>query len=233
MDKFLLNTTILKLVQITKNNYFDELITIAKTDSNFRDSILELVLVLDVMNCPEFHTKPKHNKFDMDFCESLNEDELIALIKTFTILDESIDEFSFKEQSPVKWLTLLLDKFKIDEDKMNNLCDWIFKNRKNPHIIPDHLANRDVKSLREHRLQEQLVLLRRQKYAIENNIKGIENQLKNPHKVTEDLIDAIKRKDINSINRLIEKGAELYLTDEHGVTLRQRVNDLFREKYKE
>lgn len=215
----LIETTIHKLVAFVKEGYFEELIKLTKEDSDFRDSIIELEKLVNVNYA--FTTK----SFNLDFCLSLKDYEIEALIKTFTILDGAIESLTFGSESPV--LSLLARIQDLDYKNYEELVDWIFKNRTNVDILPNGWQQySEVKSLREYRLHEELRKLEGELFRIQNNIKGIKKQLKNPNKATQDLIDAIKRKDIRALDKLIDKGAELYIRGDDGRTLKQQVDEL-------
>lgn len=215
----LLETTIYKLVSITNNGYFNELVELVKVDSNFKDSIVELEKIINVNYA--FTTK----SFNEDFFLSLKDIELDSLIKTFTILEGSIEELTFNSKTPVPTLFLRLND--LNYDGYDGLVDWVFKNRTSIHMIPsgwDHIEN--IKSLREYKLHSELKRLQGELLRIENNITGIKKQIEDPSKATDDLLDAISRGDIKSLDKLASKGAELYLIDSNGKTLKEKIEDL-------
>jgi len=223
----LLETTILKLVSIVKQRFYNEILKIIATDNVFRESLLEIEKLVNVKYA--FTTET----FSEDYFFSLNEFELDALIRTFTLLDGVLEEFSYGIESVVPQLFYRLRE--LDYKNYEELADWVFKNRKNINIgAPDlgaKAAFNDARSLREYRLLSKLINLKSQIFSIQNNIKGIENQLKNPNKVTDDLIDAMRRNDSATFDKLVEKGAELYLVDEDGVSIGEKLENLKNEIY--
>ena len=215
----LLETTIHKLVSITNKGYFKELVELVKVDSNFKDSIVELEKLINVNYA--FTTK----SFNEEFFLSLKDMELDSLIKTFTVLEGNIEELTFNSETPVPTLFLRLND--LNYDGYDGLVDWVFKNRTSIHMIPsgwDHIEN--IKSLREYKLHSELKRLQGELLRIENNITGIKKQIENPSKATDDLLDAISRGDIKSLDKLASKGAELYLIDSNGKTLKEQIEDL-------
>jgi len=217
----LIETTIHKLVAIIKEGYYKELIELVKDDASFCSAIVEIEKMVNVDYA--FTTK----SFDLDFCLSLKDYEVEALVKAFTILDGATESLTYGSKSPIRSLLARIQD--LNYVNYEELIDWVFKNRTNIHILPNGWNQYgDVKSLREYRLHEELRLLEGELFRVQNNIKSIKNQLENPNKPTLDLIDAIKRKDINALDKLIYKGAELYLRGDDGKTLKERVDELKR-----
>jgi len=215
----LLETAIHKLVAITNNGYLGELVELVKVDSNFRDSIIELEKLINVHYA--FTTK----SFNKDFLFSLKDIELDSLVKTFTLLEGNIEELTFNNRTPVPPLFSRLSD--LDYDGFDGLVDWVFKNRTSIHMIPngwDHFEN--IKSLREYKLHSELKRLKNELLRTQNNIRSIEKQIENPFKATNDLIDAISRGDVKSLDKLVSKGAEVYLIGSNGKTLKELIEDL-------
>lgn len=215
MNTHLLKTAIDQVVAMVEENSYRELILLANTENNFRDSLLEVEKLVNWV---------RGDTFNQEFLFSLSQNKLSALIRAFTALDGVIDKFTFGTETPVPCLFHKLSDD--DYQHFDELVDWVFKNRKNKHILPFGMEAFDASSLIEYKLLCRLKKLKSEELIIQNNIKSIHNQLKNPHKATYDLLDAINRKDINAFGRLIEKGAETYYRDADGKTLAEKIKRL-------
>jgi len=198
----LLYTTLAKLETIVKEGCYDELIELVKTDDNFRKSLLKIE---SLVNWKYAHTTRSFNK---EFLFSLKAYELVALIRTFTALDGTIDQFTFGSVTPVQNLFYRLNDFSYD--KKEELLDWIFRNRKNNHILPFGWdPHRNVKSLFEYRLVDQAQEAKGYAERQQNNLRSIQKRIDNKTKNTDNLKDAIRRKDWNSFDGLIRQGADI------------------------
>ena len=194
--KLLLNTALAKLVAIVKEGYYDELIELIKTDANFRESLLEIEKLVNWKYAYTTHS------FDEEFLFSLKDYELVALIRAFTALDGAIDKFTFGSDTPVQCLFHRLEDFSYDRNE--ELLDWIFRNRKNNYILPFGWdSQREVKSLFEYRLVDQAQQAKGYAERQKNNLRSIEKRIANRNKNTDNLKDAIRRKDLKSFDSLI------------------------------
>ena len=194
--KLLLNTALAKLVAIVKEGYYDELIELVKTDANFRESLLEIEKLVNWKYAYTTHS------FDEEFLFSLKDYELVALIRAFTALDGAIDKFTFGSDTPVQCLFHRLEDFSYDRNE--ELLDWIFRNRKNNYILPFGWdSQREVKSLFEYRLVDQAQQAKGYAERQKNNLRSIEKRIANRNKNTDNLKDAIRRKDLKSFDSLI------------------------------
>ena len=87
-------------------------------------------------------------------------------------------------------------------------------------------SQREVKSLFEYRLVDQAQQAKGYAERQQNNLRSIQKKLDNPNKATDDLKDAIKRRDFPSFNRLIIKGADLFAKYDDGKTLAEKLNEI-------
>jgi hypothetical protein len=214
--KLLLNTALAKLVAIVKEGYYEELIELVKTDANFRESLLEIEKLVNWKYAYTTHS------FDEEFLFSLKDYELVVLIRAFTALDGAIDKFTFGSDTPVQCLFHRLEDF--GYDKNEELIDWIFRNRKNNYILPFGWdSQREVKSLFEYRLVDQVQQAKRYAERQQNNLRSIQKRVENKDRNTDSLRNAIKRKDWKSFDSLIKKGADLYAPDGDGGTLAEKI----------
>jgi len=225
MNKLLLETALHKLVDIAYKGYFDELIELLKIDSIFCDSLIQIENLINWV---------RRDSFDQEFLFSLHQDELVTLIKVFTKLDGAVDKFTFGTNTPVPCLLYRLSDLNCEKSKYDEIVDWIFKNRTNKSIFPFGWdAFDDAKSLNEYITLAELKKLKNEEYRIKNNIRGVENRLKDLDKVTSDLIDAIKRRDVGSFDKLIHKGADIYHILEDGQSIYDKIRLVKTEKSKD
>ena len=217
--KPLLNIAIAKLVGIVKEDFYKDLIELVKNDSNFRDALLEIEKLVNWRNA--YTTKT----FDEEFLFSLSDFELDALIRSFTLLDGAIDKFNFGTDTPVPCLFNRLSD--LSYSNFYELADWVLQNRTNKYALPFTWdSERDVKSLAEYEMIDELQRQKGIREREQNHQRYLEKKLANPNKSTNDLIDAIKRKDSASFNKLIRKGADLNARYEDGKTLAEKLKEL-------
>jgi len=215
----LLNTAIAKLVAIAKEGYYDELIELIKVDSNFRDTLLDIEKQI---NWNYAHTT---GSFSKELLFLINDFELDALIRAFTVLDGTIDKFTFGSVTPVPCLFHRLSELKYL--KFDELVDWVLKNRTNKHLLPFAWNEQnEAKSLAEYWLLQERKKLKGEAERIQNNLRSVQKKLDNPNKATDDLKDAIKRRDFLSFNKLISKGADLFAKYDDGKTLAEKVKEI-------
>ena len=225
MKTYLLYTALAKLEAIVKDGYYDELIELVKTDDNFRKSLLKIE---SLVNWNYAHTTRSFNK---EFLFSLKANELDALIRAFTALDGAADQFTFGGSTPVQCLFHRLDDFSYD--KKEELLDWIFRNRKNNNILPFGWdPKRNVKSLFEYILVDQAQEAKGYAERQQNNLRSIQKRIDNKPKNTDNLKDAIRRKDLNSFDGLIRQGADINELDDDGKTLSEKIEEVKREVIK-
>ena len=218
-DVLLVNTAIAKLVAITEEGYYDELIALIKIDSNFRDTLLEIEKQIN------WNYAYTTGSFNEKFLFLLNDFELDALIRAFTVLDGTVDKFTFGAVTPVPCLFHRLSE--IQYSKFNELTDWVLKNRTNLHLLPfGWNEQNEAKSLREYLLLEEHKRLKGEAERVQNNLRSVQKKLANPNKATDDLKDAIKRKDWQSFNKLISNGADIYAKYEDSKTLAEKIKEI-------
>jgi len=158
-DVRLVNTVLAKLVAIVKEGYYDELISLVKNDDDFKATLIALEKVI---NWNYIFTT---NTFNEEFLNLINDFELDALIRVFTVLDGKDDQFTFGSLTPVSSLLSRLSN-NFTYNGYDELLVWVFKNRTNPFILPAkilQLSNEaiEIKTLelfKQYSLYEQLKL---------------------------------------------------------------------------
>ena len=158
-DVRLVNTVLAKLVAIVKEGYYDELISLVNNDDDFKATLIALEKLI---NWNYIFTT---NTFNEEFLNLINDFELDALIRVFTVLDGKDDQFTFGSLTPVSsLLSRLSNNFTYND--YDELLVWVFKNRTNPFILPAkifHSSNEaiEIKTLelfKQYSLYEQLKL---------------------------------------------------------------------------
>lgn len=223
MTIYLLNTALAKLVAIVKEGYYDELIELVKTDANFRESLLEIDKLVNVGYAHSTRS------FNEEFLFSLKDYELVALIRSFTALDGAVNKFTFEAKTPVP--SLLGRLRDLNYENFDELVDWLYKKRSNKFILGDWGKKDEAKSLKEYLLLKDKDRLLAEIYRLQNNLKSIDNKINNPDIATNNLKDAIKRKDWRSFDALIKQGADIN-TFYYGNTLSKKIEEVKREAIK-
>lgn len=211
--------TINKLTALVSNESYEELFQFINIDEDAKKSLLEIDKLVNVNYA---HTT---KSFSEEFFLALNETEIVTLIRVFTLLDGRINELTFDTQTPIPMLFHRLKD--LNYSYFNELLEWVFKNRTNKHIFPFGWDRYDeAKSLKEYYLFVEKAKLKSEIYRLQNNVRSIEKKLLNPNKVTNDLKDAIKRNDVRSLDALIRKGADIYIKDDDGRALKEKVDEI-------
>lgn len=144
---------------------------------------------------------------DWSKVDSLCDKDIIALIKTFTILGKG-GSVSF-----VIWLYRLLEKRTINN--LEEVANWVLANTKNKYE-PFGTNNYGAKSIDEYAL-----LLKSEWNRKEATYKRIEDEQlaskeRKKEDATEKLSKAVRRKDIKAIQALLAKGANIHYLDKNG-----------------
>ena len=217
----LLESTIYLLVAIDKNGFYSELLEKVKTDKKLSDSIKTLS---DKVN------RNNKGQFDKDYLEALRDEELVALVRILTKLDGQYSKLTLGSVSSVPCLieTLKLRNY----SEYESIVDWVFKNRTNDYLPFGSLYLSQAKSLKDYKLNIEQDRLKREQIKLEAEIRRIDKQKEYYPKATQDLRNAIRRKDWMAFDALIRKGAEIYTFDEDGKTLAEKMADVKRAEIK-
>ena len=108
----------------------------------------------------------------------------------------------------------------------------MFKNRTNDYLPFGSLYLSQAKSLKDYKLNIEQDRLKREQIKLEAEIRRIDKQKEYYPKATQDLRNAIRRKDWMAFDALIRKGAEIYTFDEDGKTLAEKMADVKRAEIK-
>jgi len=210
----LLNAALRKVVAIDKNGSYSELVGEIQTDKEIAASIHALSHLVNRNSA----------KFDQKYLQSLNVEELLALIRTLTLLDGKIRELSLGSATPVP--TLIRELESCNYKYYESIVDWVFKNRTNPYLPFGALFGAEAKSLKEYQILTLEKKLRQQQTELDAEFIKLEKLKKEYPKATADLRNAIRRNDHMAFYGLIIKGAELYALDTDGKTLAEKIEEI-------
>jgi hypothetical protein len=210
----LLNAVLRKVVAIDKNASFSELVEEIQTDKELAASIHALSHLVNRNSA----------KFDQKYMQSLNVEELLALIRTLTLLDGKIRELSLGSAAPVP--TLISELESRNYKYYESIVDWVFKNRTNTYLPFGALFGAEAKSLKEYQILTLEKELRQQQIELDAEFLKLEKLKKEYPKATADLRNAIRRNDCMAFDGLISKGAELYVLDSDGKTLAEKIVEI-------
>jgi len=216
----LLESTIYLLVAIDKNGFYSELVEKIKTDKKLGISIVSLS---DKVNRNSVN-------FNKEYLDSLRDEEIVALVRVLTKLDGVFSKLTLGSVSSVPSLIEILQERNYKE--YESIVDWVFKNRTNDYLPFGSLYLSQSKSLKDYKLNIEQDRLKRERIKLEAEIRRIDKQKKYYPKATQDLRNAIRRKDWIAFDALIRKGAEIYTLDDDGKTLAEKMSDVKRAKIK-
>jgi hypothetical protein len=210
----LLNAALRKVEAIDKNASYNELVEEIQTDKELAASIHALSQLVNRNSA----------KFDQKYLQSLNVEELLALIRTLTLLDGKIRELSLGSAAPVT--TLIRELESRNYKYYESIVDWVFKNRTNPYVPFGALFGGEAKSLKEYQILTLEKQLRLQQTELDAEFIKLEKLKKEYPKATADLRNAIRRNDCMAFDGLVSKGAELYALDADGKTLAEKIEEM-------
>jgi len=216
----LLESTIYLLLSIDKNGFYSELVEKIKTDKKIGNSI---VSISDKVN-------RNSSNFNNEYLDSLRDEEIVALVRVLTKLDGEISNLTLGSVSSVPYLIETLHERNYNE--YESVVDWIFKNKTNDYLPFGSLYLSHSKSLKDYRLNIEEDRLKKEQLKLEAEIRRIEKQKDYYPKATQDLRNAIRRKDWMAFDALVRKGAEIYTLDDDGKTLAEKMSDVKRAEIK-
>jgi hypothetical protein len=150
--------------------------------------------------------------------ETLNTEDLVALIKCLTIAEQALEGWGAGSVSPVIWLFRKLES--IDSNFAETVADWVLANTENDYL-PFGTMNLGAKSLIEYHRKKQLNLERvKASYKAEAHRQNSARQRK-AQEATQALIGAVGRGDVKAVKALIAKGADANVKDSEGVSVRE------------
>jgi hypothetical protein len=216
----LLESTIYLLVAIDKNGFYSELVEKIKTDKKLGNSIAS---ISDKVN-------RNSSNFNKEYIDSLRDEEIVALIRVLTKLDGELSKLTLGSVSSVPYLIETLQERNYNE--YESVVDWVFKNKTNDYLPFGSLYLSHSKSLKDYRLNIEEDRLKKEQIKLEAEIRRVEKQKEYYPKATQDLRNAIRRKDWMAFDALVRKGAEIYTLDDDGKTLAEKMSDVKRAEIK-
>ena len=210
------------LIEITENSSPSKILQNLKSDSKL---IEELVAIEQLCNVKRVGTT-----FSDSFWESLQEKQLIALIKAYTITDGNIEKLSYGPLTPVNSLFAALRQNKYALYDL--LVDWVIKNRSNLYQIPDDFTlKEEASSLIQYKLLIEVNEIQKQITKLNNQALHFKKKIINHAKYTVNLRLAIARKNLSEIERWINRGADINFVCEDGESLSTKISNLKVEQY--
>jgi hypothetical protein len=150
--------------------------------------------------------------------ESLNTEDVVALIKCLTIAERIFDDWKAGSGSPVVWLYKRLTN--LAPNITETVAEWVLSNTEN-HYLPFGTTNRGAKSLAEYdRLKQSASERAKARYEAEVQRQESARQRK-AQEATHALIGAVRRGDVKAVKALIAKGADANVKDSEGVSIRE------------
>jgi hypothetical protein len=154
----------------------------------------------------------------LSLAESLNTEDLVALIKCLTKAERSLEDWMAGSVSPVIWLFRRLAN--LDPKYANTIADWILANTENDYL-PFGTRNLGAKSLSEYDHLEQLASERvKERHKAEAQRQESARQRK-AQEATHALFSAVKRGDVKAVKALIAKGADTNVKDSKGISIEE------------
>jgi len=210
------------LIEVTEYSSPSKILENIKNDSE----LIEKLLVIERL-C---NVKRATTTFSDALWRSLQEKQLIALIKAFTIADGYIEKLSYGQLTPVNSLFAALRK--IQYSHYDILVDWVIKNRNNLYQIPDEYKLKiKATSLIQYQIYVEANELKKQIAKLNNQILHFNKKIQNHESYTSNLGLAIYRKNLTEIERLIKRGADVNFICEDGENLSSKISNLKVELY--
>ena len=150
-----------------------------------------------------------------DVASSLDAEQLVALIKTLTVLEQRLPNFRAGSVSPVIWLFRKLSE-RSSED-LTPVIDWVLAHTENPYL-PFGTNNLSAKSLAELRALSARAAERAaaRRSAEENH--QIEAKTRKASEATHKLFGALRRRDEKAVAALLSQGADIHAANDQGQT---------------
>ena len=210
------------LIEITEYSSPSRIWENLKNDSEL---IEKLVVIERLCN-----VKRAGTTFSDSFWRSLQEKQLVALIKAFTITDGNIEKLSYGSLTPVNSLFAALRKSQYSFYDI--LVDWVIKHRNNLYQIPDEYTLKvKAASLIQYKTFVESNELKKQIAKLNNQILYFNKKIQNHESYTSNLRLAIVRKNLTEIERLIKRGADINFVCEDGESLSSKISNLKVELY--
>jgi len=210
------------LIEVTEYSSPSKILENIKNDSELIEKLLAIERLCNV--------KRATTTFSDALWRSLQEKQLIALIKAFTIADGNIEKLSYGQLTPVNSLFAALRK--IQYSHYDILVDWVIKNRNNLYQIPDEYKLKiKATSLIQYQIYVEANELKKQIAKLNNQILHFNKKIQNHESYTSNLGLAIYRKNLTEIERLIKRGADVNFICEDGENLSSKISNLKVELY--
>ncbi|MHB0924733.1 MAG: ankyrin repeat domain-containing protein [Bellilinea sp.] len=152
----------------------------------------------------------------LSVAETLSKEEIVALIKCFTIAERVYDVWKAGSVSPVIWLFKKLSS--LDLVTSNDIANWVLAHTENEYL-PFGTLNLGAKSLVEY---TQFKKLDSERKNARHETEMQRQELTRKHKaqkLTSALFGAVNRGDIQAVKALIQKGADISATDSKGISV--------------
>jgi hypothetical protein len=149
-----------------------------------------------------------------EVADSLDDAQIVACIRTLTII-ECLPNFSAGSVSPVIWLFHKLTER--SRDNLTHVIDWVLSHTNNPYL-PFGSDNLGAKSLAELSVLSARVAERAKARQADQVGHQIEAKERKATEATRRLFGALRRRDETAIVALLSRGADIYATNEQGLT---------------
>lgn len=169
--------------------------------------------------------KVNHNaQLDQQFLKSISDTEVVALTRFLTLIDGARHGVFYGSAPPVP--TLLSELMRRNYKQYDALIDWIFRNKSSRFLPFGSQFGHTARSLMEYRLleEEQRIKLERRKLDLQQ--VRVDLRRSGCLKATHDLKNAIRRKDLKAFPRLVDRGADIFSTDDDGKTLMAKMDEV-------
>lgn len=169
--------------------------------------------------------KVSHNaQLDLQFLKSMSDTEVVALVRFLTLIDGARHGMFFGSAPAVP--TLLSELMRRNYKQYDALIDWIFRKKSSRFLPFGNQFGHTARSLMEYRLlkEEQRIKLERRNL----DLRQLKVDLRRSGclKATHDLKNAIRRKDWKAFPRLVDRGADIFATDDDGKTLMEKMDEV-------
>ena len=163
-------------------------------------------------------------RLDEHFLQTMSDAEVVALARFLTLIDGVPRGIFFGSVPAVP--TLLGELKKRKYQCYEEVIDWIFRTRMSPWLPFGNQFGGAARTLLEYRQMEEARRIRLERRGLDEQLAKVERQRSGCAKATHDLQNAIRRKDLKSFPRLVNRGADILARHADGKTLTEKMNEV-------
>lgn len=159
-----------------------------------------------------------------ELAESLTDQKLMALIKTLTVAEQKLPDWTGGSVTPAIWLFQSLRR-RLNNDP-SEFVEWLLAHTTNPYIPYGHGVAHNEEEFRHLKVWGGF----RSKTQVAERKRQAEAKTRKAKQATHNLFGAVRRGDIKAIAALLDRGADPGARDEQGQTPKEYAVSLGNEQ---